>query len=160
IPAERGAAELAVIIDEVRPDVIVTFGPDGMTGHPDHRAISAWTDIAWRLAGSRGALWYATLTPEFHREWGELNMRVGLWMDDVAGPSTDRADRWAEIRMSGRLLARKNRALRAHASQTRSLEALVGRARYKNWWSAESFVAATPPARSRGTETMGAGFVG
>jgi LmbE family N-acetylglucosaminyl deacetylase len=26
---------------EVAPDVIVTFGPDGMTGHADHRAISA-----------------------------------------------------------------------------------------------------------------------
>lgn len=28
-------------IDEVRPDVVVTFGPDGATGHPDHVASCA-----------------------------------------------------------------------------------------------------------------------
>lgn len=28
-------------IDTVRPDVILTFGPDGVSGHPDHIAISA-----------------------------------------------------------------------------------------------------------------------
>ena len=25
------------LVDEVRPDTIVTFGPDGMTGHSDQR---------------------------------------------------------------------------------------------------------------------------
>ena len=27
-------------IEELKPDLIITFGPDGDTGHPDHRAIS------------------------------------------------------------------------------------------------------------------------
>ena len=27
-------------IEEIHPDAIITFGPDGDTGHPDHRAIS------------------------------------------------------------------------------------------------------------------------
>ena len=30
----------------MRPDTVLTFGPDGFTGHPDHRAVSAWTDLA------------------------------------------------------------------------------------------------------------------
>ena len=38
-----GVARIAALIDEIRPDTIVTFGPDGMTGHPDHRAVSVWT---------------------------------------------------------------------------------------------------------------------
>ena len=29
-----------------RPDTVVTFGPDGHTGHPDHRAASAWAGAA------------------------------------------------------------------------------------------------------------------
>jgi LmbE family N-acetylglucosaminyl deacetylase len=139
---ERGAAALAPIVDDVRPDVIVTFGPEGMTGHPDHRAISLWATEAWRRSARQAALWYATLTPEFHREWGELNQEVGLWMEDADPPVTTVSRLSAELRLAGRVLSRKHEALRAHASQTRALEELVGADRYRNWWSTESFVAA------------------
>ena len=140
LPLERGAAQLAPIIAEVQPDVIVTFGPDGMTGHADHRAISAWTTEAWRRTGSRAELWYATLTPDFHRKWGALNDQVGLWADQP--PSTATADLAAHVHLSGTALLRKHRALRAHASQTEALEELVGAATYRQWWSDEYFVAA------------------
>ena len=30
---------LAAIIDSVKPSVIITFGPEGGTGHPDHRLV-------------------------------------------------------------------------------------------------------------------------
>ena len=140
MPLAQGASDLVPVMEDVRPDVIVTFGPDGMTGHPDHRAVSAWTTEAWRQTGKPAELWYATLTSEFHRNWGELNDRVGLWM--ATPPVTPDAELSAQVRMSGRLLARKHRALRAHASQTRVLEDLVGSEIYREWWSAESFVAA------------------
>ena len=35
---------------QVRPDVVVTFGPDGVYGHPDHVAIHRATRLAWDLA--------------------------------------------------------------------------------------------------------------
>ncbi len=35
----------SALVDEVRPDTVVTFGPDGFTGHTDHRAVSHWTDL-------------------------------------------------------------------------------------------------------------------
>lgn len=143
VGVSAGAAELLPVIEEVRPTVIVTFGPEGMTGHADHRAVSTWTTEAWRVSSHRSELWYATLTPEFHREWGHLNEEVGLWMPDSAPPVTERQELAAEVRLSGRRLDRKHRALRAHASQTRGLEQLVGSARYREWWSTESFVAAT-----------------
>ena len=38
---------IAAYIADIEPDVIVTFGPEGMTGHPDHRAVSRWTTDAW-----------------------------------------------------------------------------------------------------------------
>ena len=141
IALEDGAAALLPIIAEVRPSVIVTFGPDGMTGHGDHRAVSAWTTRAWRASGRLSSLWYATLTPAFHRAWGSLNDEIGLWTGTP--PVTDPAALAAEVRLAGGRLDRKHRALRAHASQTRALEALVGPERYRQWWSTESFVAAT-----------------
>jgi LmbE family N-acetylglucosaminyl deacetylase len=148
---DRGAAELVPIIEEVQPDVIVTFGPEGMTGHADHRAISAWTTEAWRRTGRRSELWYATLTPEFHQRWGELNDQVGLWSGEP--PVTAAADLAAQVRLSGPRLARKHRALRAHTSQTRPLEQLVGAATYRRWWSSESFVAADRAAATSARPT-------
>lgn len=32
--------KLKKVIEEINPDLIITFGPDGDTGHPDHRGIS------------------------------------------------------------------------------------------------------------------------
>ncbi len=37
----RLAAELRRVFGEVHPDVIVTWGPDGGSGHPDHRLVGA-----------------------------------------------------------------------------------------------------------------------
>lgn len=48
----------------VRPEVVVTFGPDGRTGHPDHVAIGLLTESAFWAAGD----------PERHPE----HRRLGL----------------------------------------------------------------------------------
>jgi len=40
------------IIRAFRPDVVITFGPDGAYGHPDHIAIGAATTRAFERAGS------------------------------------------------------------------------------------------------------------
>ena len=68
-----GPDVIARHITDIDPDVIVTFGPDGMTGHPDHRAVSRWTTDAWAATRPDADLWYATVTPDFHRRWGAVN---------------------------------------------------------------------------------------
>ncbi len=50
IPRAELAAELAPILEEVAPEVVVTFGPDGITGHPDHVAIGAAVSDAFTAA--------------------------------------------------------------------------------------------------------------
>ena len=56
-------ADIAGHLRRVRPDVVVTFGPDGAYGHPDHIAISQFTtaaivaaaDPAFTCGGGRAA---------------------------------------------------------------------------------------------------------
>jgi len=54
--AAEAAERLREIIARVRPGVLITFGPDGLTGHPDHRAAS---NIATEVFQQRGRLAYA-----------------------------------------------------------------------------------------------------
>jgi LmbE family N-acetylglucosaminyl deacetylase len=45
-PAQEVIAKLTAHIRRIRPDVVVTFDPDGVYGHPDHIAISQLTTAA------------------------------------------------------------------------------------------------------------------
>jgi LmbE family N-acetylglucosaminyl deacetylase len=47
----QAVADIAGHLRRVRPDVVVTFGPDGAYGHPDHIAISQFTTAAIVAAG-------------------------------------------------------------------------------------------------------------
>ncbi len=49
------AAQLAEQVRRIRPQVVVTFGPDGAYGHPDHIAISQYATAALLLAADAGA---------------------------------------------------------------------------------------------------------
>jgi LmbE family N-acetylglucosaminyl deacetylase len=47
-------ANIAGHLRRIRPDVVVTFGPDGAYGHPDHVAISQFTTAATVAAAEAG----------------------------------------------------------------------------------------------------------
>ncbi|WP_312182135.1 PIG-L family deacetylase, partial [Arthrobacter sp.] len=46
VPVAELTERIGGILAEERPDVVATFGPDGLTGHPDHIAVGAATDAA------------------------------------------------------------------------------------------------------------------
>ena len=143
VPDAEAVDRLVALLDDVKPDTVVTFGPDGMTGHPDHRTVSAWATRAWHRTGSRGRLWYATTTEAFHRRWARLNERSGIWAQSPAPIATD--DELAYVFACDEPTRhRKFAALRAHRSQTAGLIDLVGADDYRDWWGEEAFVAAVP----------------
>jgi len=61
-PAEA-IAKIVGHLRHVRPDVVVTFGPYGSYGHPDHIAISQFTTAAIVEAANPGSLYYRDLAP-------------------------------------------------------------------------------------------------
>lgn len=48
-----GARRVATAIEAYQPDLIITFGPDGVTGHPDHQAMHRWTHLAVEMVDPR-----------------------------------------------------------------------------------------------------------
>ncbi len=127
-------------IHDVEPDAVVTFGPDGITHHPDHRAVSRWTTEAWRRA-SFGELFYAAMTHDHVALHREMHDRLGLFADVPGGrpASVGRAMIRLECELDEAELGRKRRALAAHGSQTDGLADVLGEAVYRTWWRSERF---------------------
>ena len=130
VPTGEAAARIATLIDELRPDTILTFGPDGMTGHSDHRTVSAWVDAAVELAAHRPRILHATTTPEWRDAYA-----ADLDDLDVFAPGTPPVTPAAELALHlvlpPDLLERKVAALGAQESQTAALVELLGAQRYR-----------------------------
>jgi LmbE family N-acetylglucosaminyl deacetylase len=58
---ERGTELIREHIARFDPDVLLTFGPDGASGHEDHKAVSRWTHAA---AGTRRLYMASVPAPE------------------------------------------------------------------------------------------------
>lgn len=135
-----GAARIADVIADVRPDTIVTFGPDGLTGHDDHRAVSAWTTAARAAVAPQARLLYATTTASFEDRWGHVNAQFEVYFARKTPPRTPDDEVALGLTLTGDVLDRKVAALRAHASQTAAMVAALGADTFRAWWSTETFV--------------------
>ena len=132
-------ATIARLIREVGADTVVTFGPDGMTGHLDHRAVSRWTTQAWAVSGARGRLLHATCTDSFARRFRSIHERFDVFQPGLPRV-TPEADLTLHLALDGELLDRKVVALRAQASQTASLVTAMGEELFREWCAEESFL--------------------
>ncbi len=141
-PQAAVVGRLARIVEGVAPDTIVTFGPDGMTGHEDHQVVSAWATAAHAAALSDAQLLYATTTDEFVRAWEPARQDFDVFLADGLPLRTPAAALAVSLRLDQALIDRKIVALRAQASQTDGLFAALGEDRIRQWWSTETFVAA------------------
>jgi LmbE family N-acetylglucosaminyl deacetylase len=132
-------AALSRLIRAVAADTVVTFGPDGLTGHSDHRAVSRWTTQAWAVSGARGRLLHVAATADFATRFRAVHERFNVFEPGfpVVTPPSDALVR---LRLEGELLDRKVVALRAHASQTGELIAGMGEELFREWVAEESFV--------------------
>ena len=57
---------LTELIEKYQPDTIITFPPDGITGHPDHQAVSRWARTAAEHATKRPTVYFAVQTRELY----------------------------------------------------------------------------------------------
>jgi LmbE family N-acetylglucosaminyl deacetylase len=149
--ADAGDAvrRIAAVMAGVIPDTVVTFGPDGLTGHADHRTVSAWTTAAHAQAAPHARLLYATTTAAFVERWHDLHAQFDIFLDPSLPLRTPTNEVALEIVLDDDLSDRKLVALRAQASQTDALSAALGEDRFRAWCAVESYVEAPQPAAPR-----------
>ena len=111
--------KLVRLLRAARPQVVITFDPNGANQHPDHIAISRFTSDA--LAAAADERWFPGAGSP-HRVGRLLwipGRRPWDWVRDANLPSRGGADFLVDI---GPWRERKTEALRAHRTQRASVE--------------------------------------
>lgn len=145
----QGIAHVVRLFDEVRPDTVLTFGPDGATFHPDHIAVHRWVTEAWRQRGGAAQLLYAAATVDHLDRFAGLYEDWGVYMSDERPIGVREEDLAINLVLDGPSLDRKLTALRAMATQTADALRLMGEDLYRAQAAQESFVRAAPAGWSR-----------
>jgi len=131
-------ARLAQILTDIGPDTVLTFGPDGVTGHRDHRAVGSWVDRAVAGLSSSPLLLHAVTTPADREVDPALDNDFDVFF--LGGPrvcTPEEVD--VRLELGGAQLERKVRALLSQRSQTGGLVDAVGLDRFRAWVAAETF---------------------
>jgi LmbE family N-acetylglucosaminyl deacetylase len=143
---DQGCAMVGRLLDEIRPDTILTFGPDGMTFHPDHIAVHRWVTHAWHQRGRPSRLLYSTPTAEHLARFGDLYEQWDMYMTDQRPSGVPAHQVALHERLDGPELDRKLTALAAMATQTRDLTAKLDPATYAAQVAEEAFIDVAPRA--------------
>jgi len=125
VPREDLVAAYAEILFDALPDVVVTFGPDGVTGHEDHVAVGATATEAFHVARTRSSrgfrrLLYTVLSQERLAALNEALRARGMDAMDPTQPFTPRGvpERTVGVTVDcSEAYERKLEALRCHRTQ-------------------------------------------
>jgi len=108
VDVESAVDRLTGRLRHLRPEVVITFGPDGVSGHPDHIAVGRWTTMAYdRLCSEPGGprmLYYLAPSAATQQVCGSPPA-----IETVGGPMA-----FIDV---GAYLSRKILAMQEHSSQ-------------------------------------------
>jgi LmbE family N-acetylglucosaminyl deacetylase len=124
IPAAEVSGRIAALIERHRPQVVITYDPDGVYQHPDHVHAARCTAEAARASGVPAKLYYTAMRGS---DWAMVMRALReQGMDvpdpDAADPEMRRRAQQAEARITTTVdirpvLERKRAALLSHTSQ-------------------------------------------
>ncbi len=156
-PRDEVVSKVTDLLRRAKPHVVVTFGPEGITQHPDHMTISGMATEAFHRAreGVDGALqrlfYNAVSQSDFELFW-QLARQAGMEIGNPDDPfmPTGVPDDTISVRTDcSSVVDRKIEAVRAHRTQANEIQAFPDDL-LRAFLGREYFVQAwPPPGRSR-----------
>ncbi len=144
VPLDEGSRQVQTFITKFQPDTILTFGPDGLTGHPDHQSVSKWVSAAVSSATHRPRVFHTIELHDVYEKYlkpadERLNIFFNIDKPPLCGP--DECD--ICFACDKELCARKCAALQAMESQTEGLFKTFDHETVETMMQAEAFVLAS-----------------
>ncbi len=117
ISGNEGRRQIKKLIEMYQPDTILTFGPDGLTGHPDHQAVSRW---ARQAAKDTNVKVYQAVEEKEHYEkyMKPMDRQFNIYFNIDKPPIYNGEVCAIAFTLSPELRRKKQRALQAMPSQT------------------------------------------
>lgn len=108
---DRAVEQLKELLDELKPHLLITYGPDGGYGHPDHIRAHEITHAA---AGTQRILWAVTDRAELEEGLQAMTEIPEGWGSGELA-AVDSVD--LSVELSDEIYAQKVESMRAHATQ-------------------------------------------
>lgn len=119
--SDSGVAVEAITkaIDRLLPDTILTFGPEGMTGHSDHQAVSYWVELAVLQNKHKPQVYHCVETREWYNKHGKmLDEKFNMYFAIDEPPLVEEEEADILYTLPREVCRRKCEALKAQESQT------------------------------------------
>lgn len=119
---DKAAKKIANYINKFNPDSILTFGPEGWTGHDDHCTVSTWVDKAVSISGKPITIYHIIHTPKHHEHYlgiADKSLNIFFNIDQPRLIPKEKCDIYYDL--PAKIRGRKIKALKAHGTQTREL---------------------------------------
>lgn len=126
-PQAEAIEQLIQLIELHKPDTIITFAPDGLTGHPDHIAVSYWTTEAVKRSHHKTNLYYAVQTQESYEAfWQVVDDKFNVYFATDSPVFTPQSSCDMLLLLEPEIAAKKTAALKAMPSQFEAIFEFLG----------------------------------
>jgi len=106
------------VIEHAKVDTILTFGPDGLTGHPDHQTVSHWVDAAVHRSARKPVIYHAVQCRETYAKYMKLaDEKLNMYFNIDEPPLRSRGECDIYFEASAEQIEQKYRAMAAMPSQ-------------------------------------------
>jgi len=120
IAKDEAVAKIKAFVQKVQPDTVLTFGPDGLTGHPDHQAVSRWVDEA--VKGSKITVYHVVQEATSYEEFlKEADRQFNIFFNIDQPPVYNESECDIAFYLTPEQFNKKKRALLAMLSQTEAM---------------------------------------
>lgn len=140
VPTDEAVDRILALVGDFRPDLILTFPPSGLTGHPDHQRVSLWAGLV-RDQLATGQLLNAVEVRSRLELFGDQFAELGVYMNGVQ-PVPVPDEEAITLDLTPAELERKVQALLVQPSQTQMLLDAIGHDRMRRFIDRETFLPA------------------
>lgn len=121
VPDATACTCLQEFIDEHQPNTILTFGPEGLTGHDDHAAVSRWVNQTTKNCRDI-AIYHAVHTQKQYDDYLKAaDEKINIFFNIDKPPLVSPAECAIYFELPPEIAERKHRSIAAMPSQTEVL---------------------------------------
>lgn len=122
VPLDEIVPKLRQMIIDFQPNTILTFGPDGITGHSDHIAVGQWVNEALKDSDLDVSVYHPVeVRWKYDKYMKAMDKKLNIYFNIDEPPIKDPEECNIYYELAPEVRAKKSQALAAMPSQTETL---------------------------------------